>query len=105
MIAGTTNGVSSLFLKGGTDYSLAQQISDFTQFIYAQAISPDKSILCVGGAENAVKVYQNVSGSFVLIQTISLGYRIYDIKVTSEKMLIAGISPMLRFYDFNGSIF
>ena len=59
----------------------------------------------MGGAENVTKVYQNASGFFVLIQTISLGYRIYDVKISNDKMVIAGISSMLRFYDFNGSIF
>lgn len=68
-------------------------------------MSPDESLLCIGGGGGKVRVYKNISGSFLLTQTIILSFAIFDLKLSNEKMVVVGLSSLVRFYQYNGSAF
>ena len=59
----------------------------------------------MGGSDGKVRAYNNVSNSLILNQTITLGFVIFDLKLSNDKIVVTGTSTSLWFYQNNGSAF
>ena len=68
-------------------------------------ITNNNTLLATGDHEFKVHIYRKPEGLFLLNQTISLTFKIQDLRITNDNLVVVGISSEIVFYKFNGTYY
>ena len=67
------------------------------------SMNKDERLVAIGDYNGNARIYEEVNGSFVLIQSFYLPYKLKTIKITDEELVISGEDPSIKFYIWNGT--